>query len=67
MYVLSYRAVICIQIIPALRFVRTLKRAAFEELSPRRFLEAARNTNDDMIFYTGMFEWLVVVLMCWIV
>ena len=39
------------QLLPALRFLRTIVNE--DSASPRKFLEAAINTGDSTLFYTG--------------
>ena len=41
------------QVLAALRFARARGVTVLAELSPRRFLEAAVEANDDVIFYSG--------------
>ena len=38
--------------LPALRYIRAI--GAEDSASPRKFLEAATNPEDSMLFYTGM-------------
>jgi len=39
-------------VLPALRYIRAI--GAEDSASPRKFLEAATNPEDSMLFYTGM-------------
>lgn len=41
-----------LQVLPALRYIRAI--GAEDSASPRKFLEAATNPEDSMLFYTGM-------------
>ena len=41
------------QLLPALRYIRAI--GAEDSVSPRKFLEAATNPEDSMLFYTGMY------------
>lgn len=41
-----------LQVLPALRYIRAI--GAEDSASPRKFLEAASNPEDSMLFYTGM-------------
>jgi len=41
------------QLLAALRFIRSIGPGAVAGVSARRFLEAALDANDDVLFYTG--------------